>query len=232
MQEVSDNYTIAFEQWWPSRGFSQSYYKDADTFNLTRRINVAPHYSASDLISLLENGESKILPYKSNFESNEGWQKTWGSYDIADNNLIIKANTDTKGAAVFLDGTGGWKDYIFSSAGRLSRGAYVGLAARYVDDSNNISCNFTSSDIAIVQLKNGIQTTLNRSNMINNINSEYNNISIEVIGDIAKCKVNGSEIVSSYFDASLKQGGIGYKTWSDEINNAEIVIDSMEVTQK
>ena len=74
-------YPMCFYQFSGTRRFTENYPVPAkDDHYLVRRISVRPNWSGQELLSLLQSGESKPLPFHAKLVAGEGFVNTlWGN---------------------------------------------------------------------------------------------------------------------------------------------------------
>lgn len=230
LDAVKSIYPLSFYQVWPGRGFSFNY-PQGDEF-LIKRIDVKPDWSSESLITLLDAGREKPLPYFENLEKYSGWIKTWGSLTLDDNSMILSATDSNNGGAVFLDGSRLWKNYIFKAKIDWVRGKNVSLMARYKEDSNYVSCSFNDKKVKIEQNLNGKKRVMAEKELPFEISKENLELGVAVNNDKLDCLINGDLAIHSYYlSPVLSNGGIGFKIWDKKLNNSKIVVKEVKVEE-
>lgn len=225
---VKSIYPMSFYQVWPGRGFSFNYPKS--DVSLIKRIDVKPDWRPKELITLLDAGREKPLPYFDNFEKYDGWIKTWGDLTWGDNSLILSATDSNNGGAVFLDGTRLWEDYVFMADVHFKKGQTYSVIAGYRDNSNYIFCSFTPSGIRLEQISGGERKILNEFKGKFNLLDKEKNVGIGFASKTASCYLNGKRVIdTSGVDEGLDNGSIGFKTWNPQANNSELIVKEVFV---
>lgn len=228
LESVRSLYPVAFYQFWPGKGFSFNY-PDDDNF-LIKRINVGPDWNGSQLLKILNNGGEKELSYRDDFSSDKGWVEDWGQAEIKNNAFSLASSASTSGAAVFLDGSRDWKDYLFESKIDWTAGRSVALLSRYRDGKNHISCIFSDTKVRIeIRLNNEIKIMAEADN---DFEMPKNNLSLGMFaeGDRIECLIGESVAArANYYNKELLAGGIGLKIWDPEPSNSKISIKEVAV---
>ncbi|MDO8231800.1 MAG: polysaccharide deacetylase family protein [bacterium] len=221
-------YPISFYQTWVGEGLSFNY---PNGNFLIKRISVRPYWSSDNLLKVLDTGREKRLPYADNFSSYNGWLKTYGKLSIEDSSMILYPNSST-GSSVSLDGTYLWQNYIFNAKIDWFKGENISLLARYKDDKNYTTCSFTDNGFKIEQYLNGKGRVMVEKKAFFEMPKKDVWLGIMVNKDKVECLVNGNSVIYAYYlSPVLSHGGIGIKTWDSEVNNSEIVVKNVEVTE-
>ncbi len=227
LETVESLYSLAFYQTWPDNGFTTNIKNESEF--MTRRLNIELEWKAENLLEVLENGREKVLPYKANFEENDGWIKKWGEMSI-ENNLKISPSLGKTSATVILDGSYSWQDYIFNSKISLEKGETFTLLGRFKDDRNFAACVYSDKSIRVEQTVDGEKKILKEWKDNFNFTGGTHEVGIAFNGNVVDCYLNGRIVVRSYnLDETLGYGGIGFKTWDQEVNNSELVIKEIDV---
>lgn len=238
---VNKNYVMAFSQVRQNTAFTQNYFdithKKGTVINV-KRIEVKSEWSPQDLEDSLKHGASKTLPYLALHTWSDSWVKTRGNFYSNFDNLVLESVQNSTGSSVYLDGTNSWTDYIFTSVLSVKKGAVISLIARYKNDRNYASCNFSKTYTSLTQhlegknikiieskniLKNGKQIPINMNNL---------KVGILVNGNKVTCFMNDIVTVRpNRISNSLMNGGIGFQTWDEDFNNSEVVVENMYVDE-
>ncbi len=225
--KMSQSYTVAFHQVWGADSQYSFNYPYDDPL-MAKRIEPSPQWSGEDLLSHLEAGRPKELPYTDSFTQNNGWKKWWGQFSI--NNSLDVSSASTSGAFIFLDGSYVWKDYIFSAHVAWEKGADVILAARFKDDTDYADCTFSDSDIYINQHISGRDWESVDKKIDFVTPKEDVTLGVLVNKDKIECLVNGNSVAyAHYLNSSLDQGGIGIKIWDPATSTAHIIVHEVTV---
>lgn len=161
----------------------------------------------------------------------QGWTKTWGRLAVTDSALGLGSHATTTGALAFLDGAAHWRDYLYEAEIDWQRGQSVSLIARFQDDENFVACTFTDAGVRIEEPVNGINRIAATSTLDVPILKQCFTPAISVVGNTTAC-LTGDELVASISDLSpsLRQGGIGLKTWDSVPNQTAIRVNHVQVT--
>ena len=177
---VDDNYKLAFYQPTAERNYISNNVNQNPY--LIKRINVYSDWTKEYLLNILSASQEKDSILIDNFNSNKGWKNVFGNIIIEDSKLKLKAN-DNKEAITFLDGTDTWQDYVFTANVNWIKGNNIYLLARYRDENNYVSCNFSNSYIRVENNVNGEKTTLKEIKRYFDGDKKDFKIGIKVEGD-------------------------------------------------
>jgi peptidoglycan/xylan/chitin deacetylase (PgdA/CDA1 family) len=211
-------YAMSFYQYSTGERFSQAYPAVASSTHAEiKRINVRPAWSASDLLSMLESGSAKTLPFNARLDKSDGWVSTlWGDVELPNQNLGVHSSASSTGSAVILDGSKLWRDYDLEANLNWQSGSNVYLWARYQNDSNYVACNFGQDLVHLEVTENGVTTVIRgeKSDLTKEVFQSPFTAGMRVQGRDAECLINGQVVVTTHFlDESLSSGGVGFKTW-------------------
>lgn len=221
-KEISNNYKIAFRQIWPiDHEFSQN--AKGDNPILLKRIEPSTDWSGEKLVSIINSGQEKKLPWRDIFKSNLGWRNVWGDLEIKDNKLYLGANTKTTGSFAILDGTSVLDNYIFNVLTDWKSGSHISLITRYEGADDYVSCTFSDSQVRIEERKKGKIEKLAESKIEASFPKEKINLSVSVFGNKAKCFLDNRMVLSTD-NLSIRKGGIGIKTWDEKENTSKAEI--------
>ncbi|KKQ93526.1 MAG: Polysaccharide deacetylase [Candidatus Levybacteria bacterium GW2011_GWA1_39_11] len=223
-------YPITFYQVWPGKGYNFNY-PAKDSF-LIKRIEVKSDWNTEALMTILDAGKEKSLPYFDNFEKYRGWTKTWGQLTLGNNSMILDSNASTTGSSAFLDGSYLWDNYSYSANINLVKGRNISLLARYKDDENYTACNFSGDSVRIEQrLNNKNRVMVEIKNYVNFPKNDLN-LGIKVNKDKVECLVNDNIVAYTYYlSPALSNGGIGFKIWDPQMNNSELIVRHVSVEE-
>lgn len=197
---------------------------------LTKRININSPMSAEELMDFLNNNDDKSTPYEDNFSKDNGWLKGWGAFNISNNSMTIGTTEDEDSALTFLGGSYLWKNYSAQTEIKLLRGTAYSMTARFQNESNFLSCEFSDNYVALTQVVNkeekpDIQALANSA-----LSSGRNaKVGVSVNGNKASCMLDGQTVVSGEIDSHLDHGGIGFKLWETGQKNATLEIRNLKV---
>jgi len=227
---VESLYQYAFYQWFEAEGYSYNYMKEQP--RMIKRISVHPSWTGEDLLTLLQNGMPKDIPFRDTFETDAGWKLLWGTHTIIGNEMEIRATFDSTGATSILDGTKHWTDYTAHIELASPRQTGVTILIRFRDVRNYAVCNLGNGFAHIEQMIDGENHVLK-----GNRSPEYGiptgpfTIDATVKGRSVSCSMNGTELVSTTFlDPTLNSGGIGIKTWDPILGKSTLLIDRVNVS--
>ncbi len=225
---VPKEYTFAFYQTWSGDGDKLNYPDPKDYF--IKRIEPTATWSGADLLSVLNQGRTKVLPFQST-DFHDDWDgSNWGTIALG-STLSLSADPDTAGAASFLGGSGNWRNYRFTATLDWIRGTTVSLLARHIDNETAyIGCAFSNDQILVEEHNRGSVDTLGSTPYAFNGNKHNATFTLSVSGGTATCAAYGAS-VSAVLPASVpRTGGIGVEVWSEKNNSARMEIKSVLIT--
>lgn len=225
--EVNKIFPLSFRQV-GNQEFPQNY--PGKDFRLIKRIDVNSDMSKDHLLSLLENGREKTLPYEDSFSTNQGWLVAWGNSELRNGLFLTGASDNEDSSLTFLNGTYAWTDYTVSTNVRLLKGDAFALAARYINGNNYVSCDFSSGETSLSERVNGKERDITEA-MTNFqvIPDKDMPVGVSVVGNKASCYIEGKEVASGSISPELGHGGIGFKTWDRTINNSSLLVSNLKV---
>lgn len=215
-------YLFGMYQTWPGNGDSFNY-PDKDTY-MIRRIEPHNDWKGEDLMRELERGEAKELPYTAT-DFAEDWRGNWGAVATGDI-LEVSALPDTTGASAFLNGSGWWRDYLYSAEAQWHSGDAVALLARNRDNQRYVACVFSESGVTVEERDGARQVELAHARFP--IARGALSIAIGVTGQTATCYLDG-EAVASAVTSAPATGGIGVQAWAEEKGLARSSITGVSV---
>jgi len=137
-----------------------------------------------------------------------------------------------------LGGTSAWGDYTFQATLDWTKGETFGLIARYQNNKNYAVCEFSEPYLGEVQISleqyiNGNKILLGsgEDTSYNELGGSNINAYIEVQGTNETCSFNNH--VVSGLSSTLSppfSGGIGFITWDQNVNNSQIIVKNINVT--
>lgn len=233
IQKAKEVYPMSFYQFATEYRFNSNYSRNQATADRTffvKRIEVKPEWTPENLLKVVENANSKSLPYSDNFREDKGWIRTWGEIGFTDQGLEMKPAPEETGSAMILDGSGAWDNYNFSASIGKLEGSNVYLWARLMDDDNFVACNFGPDRVHIDQVSEGALHVVRGTERPGNLPKENFNVSIRVDEREVGCYLNGELIVKTEFlDPSLERGGVGIKIWDTQKNVSWVLIKEVRV---
>jgi len=233
IEEASEHYDMLFYQYQPGEYFTQ-FYPDTNSSSdtlLIRRIDVKDTWSGDELLSALERGSPKELPYYDQFTHDRGWVAAWGSYRIADRTLRMEAAPASTGASIILDGTKHWTDYTIRA--RLVSPNQTGFLvwARFQNDNNNAGCNFGKNFVHVEQIVDGEKRVIKGIREENIIPEGPFSATVAMEGRSLSCSINGTTLVETEFlDPSLDHGGVGIKIWDPVPGESSLILESLSIS--
>lgn len=199
-------------------------------FRMVKRIDVNSDMPTDYLLFILNSSQKKSLPYSDSFSTNNGWLTGWGNFELKNGLLLTRASASEDSSMTFLNGTNGWTNYNATAQARLLQGDSFAAVARYIDRNNYVSCDFTENGAGISQMIHGKELAISEFNQDLKIPPTQNiRIGISVSGNSLTCYIEGKAIVSGIISPALNQGGIGFKTWDNTINNSSLLISNLRV---
>jgi peptidoglycan/xylan/chitin deacetylase (PgdA/CDA1 family) len=229
---AAEVYDRSFYQYWKGDGFSFNYPSANSSFG--KRITVDPAWGAEELLSILERGTPKPLPYQETFvEKGIGndWVPIWGTYRIEDSVLTIGATPDTSGASMVLDGSAHWENYRVRMDVESPQGTGLSIWMRFRDDNHNASCNFGKNFVHIEQVVDGEHRVIKGVRNEDIIPEGVFSVDATVSGREMTCSINDEVLVSTAFlDETLTEGGVGIKVWDEELGKSTLAIYDIAIT--
>jgi peptidoglycan/xylan/chitin deacetylase (PgdA/CDA1 family) len=199
-------------------------------FRLVKRIDVNENMSKDQLLSELNSGQEKSLPYADSFSGDNGWITAWGSSELKSGLLLTRSSVTENSSMTFLNGTFQWTNYTMSAGARLLNGNSFAAVARYANGNNYVSCDFTGWGIALSQNIGGVETVISESDENIRISPDQNlDIGIGVSGNTAACYIGNKKTAAGNISPSLNHGGIGFKTWDNSVNNSSLLVSNLKV---
>jgi peptidoglycan/xylan/chitin deacetylase (PgdA/CDA1 family) len=180
---------------------------------LAYRIHVDHDWDGKRLLSIMENGLAKPIPYEDDFTTDRGWIPSWGALDIGRNNLQLAAEPAITSASTFLDGTALWDDYSFDIAANWQRG-YALVLADVLNSKTYHDCAFSPGNVRVQETINGVTRTLAEKNDPRIQYGENVSLGIRVHGSVIECAWNFESLIEAY-DRNFS-GGVGIQTWDPE----------------
>jgi peptidoglycan/xylan/chitin deacetylase (PgdA/CDA1 family) len=224
---VNSLFPLAFRQT-SGNEFPNNY--PGQDFRLVKRIDVNENMSKDQLLSELNSGQEKLLPYVDSFSGNNGWITAWGNSELKSGLLLTRSSVTENSSMTFLNGTFPWTDYTMSANARLLHGNSFAAVARYANGNNYVSCDFTGWGVALSQSIAGVETAISESDESLQISPDQNmEVSIGVSGNTAACYIGSKKIVAGNISPSLNHGGIGFKTWDNSVNNSSLLVSNLKV---
>jgi peptidoglycan/xylan/chitin deacetylase (PgdA/CDA1 family) len=233
---LKKNYDVAFEQVNLDNGIPTdviSNYPGEDPYHL-HRIETPTDWTGAHLVSVLQSGMAKTLPYSDSFSSDSGWRSTWGTVSVLNNTLQVDSLTTTTGAFAFLDGTRGLTDYLYTAqVNNANASTTVTLVSRYQDEDNYLSCSFSSDQVEIQERVGGVIKVLAQDKDSIILPQSSVSLGIFVGGSIVKC-YEGSRAVTYVlnYDNALDSGGVGVKIWNENLGVANISLSNITLTSE
>jgi hypothetical protein len=190
----------------PNKGVFSHNHPDSGKF-MIKRIRAAYHGSTHDLLSILEDGRPKSLPFIDDFARMNGWKAMWSNLKV-DEQLVITPDDGIDSGGAFLDGSFLWKDYRFTAEVRSRGSRSISIYGRYVDGGNYTACVITGSSISIEERIDHQNRVIARSNRSLQID-EPRQIGIGVRGNDVECFIGGEVAVrASGANSGVPHGGV------------------------
>lgn len=227
---VKEYFPLSFYQY-ASGAFSYNYAGERNA--LIKRIIVDSKWSGENLLSELAKGHSKQIPYSSNtFDQSQGWVSSWGNLNFDNRIMKIESGKDSAGSSVFLDGSKSWKNYSFSSTVNWEKGSDLSVLSNYLDDNNYLSFNLTQSSVRLVLKNMGEQKILKEIKRELDVPKDNLSLGIRSIDGKTSLFI-GDKLVLEYENSEYKDlyGGVGFKIWDKQINNASMQIKSIKIVK-
>lgn len=224
-QLISESYPICFYQFWPGRGYSTNY-RDSRSL-LNNRIAIKVDFTKERLLSEMEKGTGKNLPYADNFESDRGWLNPWGLSFYNGHGLLLRPTSRLNSSNTYLDGSLGWRDYELHYTVSASPGTSVKQQVRRSDYDNLVSCNYSSKGLFIELTRDGVSRILTSREMPLDLEKGISAGTL-VKGREVGCFVGNKLIIKAKPVGLKPNGGIGFESWGETAGNF-IEINHLEV---
>jgi len=194
---------------------------------LAKRIHVDHDWDGTRLLSIMEGGNPKSLPFTDNFAVNRGWISSWGTVDAGWGSLILQSNDETSGASTILDGSLLWDEYEYNITADWESG-FPFLLADVENSKTYTACAFSQGKVRLQSARGGSTVVLGE---VSDPSINYGNgvnFGIRVLGNTAACVWDGKVLlrVSNLPDRS---GGIGIQTWNPDVGTARLTIHGISV---
>jgi peptidoglycan/xylan/chitin deacetylase (PgdA/CDA1 family) len=223
---VRSLYDYAFYQTWAGNGDSFNY-PDPRGY-LVKRIEPLASWSGSELLAIVDGGRAKPLPYYNAGPFGKDWQTNWGSVSSG-NTLRLAATDSTSGAATFLDGTEGWRDYTLSASVTITHGT-ISLIARHAEtDMPYLVCAFSSDHIYLEKHASDTQVTVASAHYAPPALPGTYRVTMRVAGSEASCGAYGVTVRARIPDVSSR-GGIGVSIWHPQNGHADASLTSLSAS--
>lgn len=197
---------------------------------LIKRLGVDSKMSPENLATALMNSEDKVAPsFEDKFINDRGWMEGWGKREFK-NGLMLTGPTNSEDSSLtFLNGSYLWKDYVFESEVQLVKGKAFAMIARFQDGNDYASCDFAEDELSIDEHINGNDSTLVQIPFSSEIFAIDKKAGISANSQNISCLVDGKAVLSANVDPKLAQGGIGFKTWDNQLFNSELLVKQVSV---
>jgi hypothetical protein len=223
---VSSMYELSFYQVW-GNGDLLNHPDPAAT--QAKRIEPDYHWSGEKLVSVIESGLAKTLPYHTDTFGIE-WQSDWGIMTFQDG-LSLQAAPTTTGSEAMLDGSSEWRNYSFDATIDWKAGENVTLVARAQDNGDYIKCDFLANGASVGTFIDHEQNTIARGNIAESPLSKISHLKITVSGNTVSCFVGDTQITSGAVDTSrFQKGGVGIQIWDPVKGVANIAVNQVDIT--
>jgi peptidoglycan/xylan/chitin deacetylase (PgdA/CDA1 family) len=197
---------------------------------LFRRYPVTSALKPKDLaIMFLNSLDKRDTKYQDSFAGDNGWIEGWGMRQFQGGLMLTGPTNSEDSSLTFLDGAYLWKDYTFLGRVQLMRGKSFAFLGRYKNGDNYISCDYGAEYISINEHINGEETRIAEIAISSNAYANEAEAGVSVNGQNISCYFAGKPILTAVADNSFDHGGIGLKTWDNEVHNSELLVKSINV---
>ncbi len=193
---------------------------------IVRRIHVDHDWNGARLLSIMENGRAKQLPYEDDFNVDHGWITAWGTSDIGRNNFTMQSAAAMTSAATFLDGSELWDNYSFDAAANWRDGS-VFIQGDLINAKTFDACVFSPGQVEIQSTVNGVTQSLVTQKNPSIQFGENVTMGIRVHGSNIECAWNYASIAEAY--SRNHSGGIGFQIWNETPGQAQLQVSSVIV---
>ena len=213
-RDVQHLFKATMQLYYPGRSQSQGYYNSKAVYTYRIQLKLGDWPDGQGLVSFLQNGAAKPLPYADDLQTDHGWQDAWGQSEINNHTLTIKGNKDSTGAGVLLDGTSAWSNYTMTAQATLTKGQSYGFLARMRGESYRIGCYFGNNYVSVTRNQNNVSTVLGDRDYTLPVVSHTENLGVRVKGNRIECLQNGTVILSLTDPVMPATGGVGFSVWN------------------
>lgn len=204
----------------------------AENSFIAKRINVDSSISAAQLLAMLKNTETKPIDFQDDFSQDKGWIRGWGASNIGKGGMTISDSQEEDSGLVFLSGSYLWKDYFTEARAVLLKGHAFALSARYEDENNYVSCDFSDSHVALTQRLAGKDLPDVEVPPPANLNiGREALVGIQVSGNQGSCFLDGKPVVSGPLESDLNHGGISIKIWDTIEKGSTLLVKNLRVSR-
>lgn len=199
-------------------------------FYLIKRINVDSSVSAEQLLSLLNESRARDGNFSDNFKENRGWVAGWGSIDFQNGLMLARSTKEEDSSLAYLNGSFAWTDYSFESSVKILAGRSFALVGRYKDGNNYVSCDFVVDHVAVSRRSRDNEEILAENSLdLGYLKSREVSVGMRANGNDIECLVEGKTITRTKVGSEFLNGGIGFKTWDERLNNSSLLVKEVKV---
>ncbi len=225
---------MSLYQWSPGQGYSEDY-PGTDSGQLLRRIEPKPNWTANSLLTLIETGQPKALPFVGKEDGEDGWRSSWGNVTEQNGALKLAAIPTTVGSLALLDGTRLWKDYVFKADFNWDPSAtsvsLIGHFQRDVRGQSYLECEYVNGMVVLRQNVNGAPVTISDAKDPTIVPGNGKTAGISFSGNYAQCLWNGGVLLGMELPSSAPQdGGVAVSAWSSALGTANIEVTKTTVS--
>lgn len=201
-------------------------YNYLDDFSfLQQRIHVDHDWDGEELLSVLNQGMPKQLPFMDDMQKNKGWLQSWGSVRTG-NVLQLTATPEQSSASSILDGSRLWGNIRMDTNLDWHIGS-VFLLGNATNAKTYRTCAFTKGSVALLDVTDGDQTNLAQENDSTIVYGDNISLGMSIADDSISCTYNGSEVLRAHI--SSRRGGVGIQTWASKLGTATITVHNVSV---
>lgn len=203
----------------------------AENSFIAKRINVNSLITSEGLLNMIEGAQTKAMGYEDDFSQNKGWIRGWGSMIIGENAMTISDSQEEDSGLAFLSGSYLWRNYFAEAKVALQKGDAFAFSARYYDENNYVSCDFSNSHIALTQRVRGQDMPDIEAPQVTYLNSGREaEVAIYVNNNQASCYLDGKAVVSGTLSSELEHGGISFKVWDSVQKGTTLQVKKIKVS--
>lgn len=202
-------------------------YREYPSFH-GKRIHVDYDWDGDRLLSIMEGGNPKSLPYIDEFRGHTGWLETWGQVLLGDGFLELKAPEDRTSVESVLDGTALLNAYRYDATLDWREG-YALLLSGIQSAEEYRACAFAEGRVQI-QAQSGEERTVFASAHDARIHhGEGVRLSMRTNGTAITCFYEGRPVLT-FSGLRDRVGGIGIQAWAESPGTAALTLRKVEVT--
>lgn len=227
---IDSLFNFGFYQTWVGQGYTYNYPNQKETA-LIKRLEPGIDWTGEKLLSYLEFGRAKDMPYDTNSETGfNGFVDNEGKLTDTNGALTLSTDENKMSAFTFLDGTYLWENYIYKMKVQKYSAQTLSLMSRVATSGDYVSCTYSKAYVQIIKSVNNQKKKITEGRISSLLSYGNFEVGMKVKGNNVSCMLNGKGILNAEINSNeLKNGGIGFEIWSP-FSNASITTDGITVS--